>query len=101
MCDVKNGPGRRSAQPPTSVHRLRPGDIDIVGALGDSLTAGNAILGSTLFDNIIENRGISWSIGGQGNWRTYLTLPNILKLFNSDLYGYSMADGISTDEHSK
>jgi phospholipase B1, membrane-associated len=30
----------RSPSPPTSVHRLRPGDIDVVAAIGDSLVAG-------------------------------------------------------------
>ncbi len=32
FCDV-NGPGARSKVPPKSVHRLRPGDIDIVAAM--------------------------------------------------------------------
>ena len=27
--------GFKSSRPPTSVHQLRPGDIDIIGALGD------------------------------------------------------------------
>jgi len=30
----------------------------------------------------VENRGVVWSIGGQYDWRKYLTLPNILKEFN-------------------
>lgn len=32
FCDVQ-GPGRRSSTPPLSVHMLKPGDIDIVGAI--------------------------------------------------------------------
>lgn len=39
-CDP-NGPGARSSIVPSSVHMVRPGDIDIVAAMGDSLTAGN------------------------------------------------------------
>ena len=34
-------PLTRSLIPPTSVHKLKPGDIDVVMALGDSLTAAN------------------------------------------------------------
>ncbi|XP_037956323.1 phospholipase B1, membrane-associated-like, partial [Teleopsis dalmanni] len=100
FCDT-NGPGRRSDTAPTSVHRLRPGDIDVIGAMGDSLTAGNGIYGTNLLQVTVENRGMVWSIGGQGTWREYLTLPNILKEFNPNLYGYSLRDGLSTDRSSK
>jgi len=48
------------------VHRLRPGDIDVVGAMGDSLTAGSASAAANLVEIIIENRGMSWS-GGESN----------------------------------
>ncbi|XP_065360336.1 phospholipase B1, membrane-associated [Calliphora vicina] len=101
FCDAKNGPGKRSAEPPTSVHRLRPGDIDIIGAMGDSLTAGNGIFANNILHAIQENRGASWSIGGQGTWQQYLTLPNILKEFNPDLYGYALRDGLSTERSSR
>lgn len=30
--------------------------------------------------------------GGQGTWREYLTLPNVLKVFNPNLIGYSFDD---------
>ncbi|XP_065072458.1 phospholipase B1, membrane-associated-like [Ochlerotatus camptorhynchus] len=83
----------RSATVPESVHTLRPGDIDIVGALGDSLTAANGAMATQITEVFIENRGLSWSIGGQGTWRQFLTIPNILKEFNPKLYGYSIADG--------
>ena len=32
---------------------------------------------------------MSFSIGGERSWREIVTLPNILKLFNSKLYGAS------------
>ncbi|TDG46736.1 hypothetical protein AWZ03_006783 [Drosophila navojoa] len=79
----------RSRTPPTSVERLRPGDIDIVAALGDSISAGNAIMSSSVLDMFDEFRGFSFSGGGLGTWRTVLTLPNILKVFNPNLYGYA------------
>lgn len=81
-----------------SVHKLRPGDIDIVGAIGDSLTAGNGALATNILQVVIENKGVSWSIGGQGSWHKYLTLPNILKVFNPNLYGYSLSDGYSVQK---
>ncbi|XP_064544980.1 phospholipase B1, membrane-associated [Drosophila montana] len=101
FCDAEHGPGRRSAERPSSVHRLRPGDIDIIAGMGDSLTAGNGIFASNLGHVTVENRGVVWSIGGQYNWRKYLTLPNILKEFNPNLYGYSLRDGLSTDRSSR
>lgn len=53
----------RSKTRPTSAHMLRPGDIDVVGAMGDSLTAANGAGASNVFQVYIENRGVSWSIG--------------------------------------
>ncbi|XP_069017624.1 phospholipase B1, membrane-associated-like [Embiotoca jacksoni] len=84
-----------SASTPTSVHELRPGDIKVVAAVGDSLTAGNGIAASQ--NNILgvlrEYRGLSWSIGGDGNLTTITTLPNIMKHFNHNLTGYSVGTG--------
>lgn len=48
---------------------------------------------STLLNNEI--------LGGQGSWRTSLTLPNILKIFNPDLIGYSLRTSITLDEESQ
>lgn len=69
--------------------------------MGDSLTAGNGIFATNLLHVTVENRGVVWSIGGQYDWRKYLTLPNILKEFNPKLYGYAIKDGISTDRSSR
>lgn len=49
----------------------------------------------------MENRGLSWCIGGQETWRTHLTLPNILKVFNPKLFGYSLSDSYSVDRSSQ
>ncbi|XP_055607010.1 phospholipase B1, membrane-associated-like isoform X2 [Uranotaenia lowii] len=96
-----NTTGMRSSVPPNSVDKLRPGDIDIVGAIGDSLTAGNGAMATNILEVLVENKGISWSIGGQANWRQFLTLPNILKEFNPSLYGYPVKDGVSTSKSSR
>ncbi|XP_050312916.1 phospholipase B1, membrane-associated-like isoform X2 [Anthonomus grandis grandis] len=91
----------RSPERPTSVHELRPGDIDVIGALGDSLVAGNGALEEFAMGTMIENRGVSWCIGGEGSWREFLTLPNILKEFNPRLRGFSTGTGEFLSSHAK
>lgn len=86
FCDVS---GARSKLVPKSVHMLRPGDIDVVAAIGDSLTAGNGMFALDVLQILVEGRGASWAIGGFETWRTILTVPNILKEFNPKLYGFS------------
>ncbi|XP_034472872.1 phospholipase B1, membrane-associated-like [Drosophila innubila] len=90
-CPLNN---TRSPIAPTSVERLRPGDIDIIAAIGDSLSAGNGIMSTTAFDMLNEFRGLAFSGGGIADWRTYLTLPNILKVFNPKLYGYATGNSL-------
>ncbi|XP_042359876.1 phospholipase B1, membrane-associated-like [Plectropomus leopardus] len=84
-----------SPSTPTSVHELRPADIKVVAAVGDSLTAGNGIASSpsNVLDVLRQYRGLSWSIGGDENLTTVTTLPNIFKHFNHDLMGYSVGMG--------
>lgn len=53
----------RSDKTPTSVHQLRPGDIDVVGAIGDSLSAGYGLTATTIPQFLLENRGIAFSGG--------------------------------------
>ncbi|XP_055382450.1 phospholipase B1, membrane-associated-like [Condylostylus longicornis] len=88
-CGLNNS---KSATKPNSVHKLRPGDIDVIAAMGDSLTAGTGAASTKFVDLFMENRGLVWSIGGQYNWRNVTTLPNILKVFNPKLVGYSRHD---------
>ncbi|XP_055362617.1 phospholipase B1, membrane-associated [Betta splendens] len=84
-----------SSSIPTSVHELRPGDIKVVAAVGDSLTAGNGIASSpsNIMDVLRQYRGLSWSIGGDENLTSVTTLPNILKYFSQNLTGYSLGIG--------
>ncbi|CAG9863729.1 unnamed protein product [Phyllotreta striolata] len=93
-CDLTYG--GRSKKVPTTVHELRPGDIDIVGNLGDSLSAGTGISAVSIIQGVMrEERGRSFTGGGEKTWRTYLTLPNILKVFNPALFGYALGGGPS------
>lgn len=45
--------------PPTSVHELRPGDIDIIGSIGDSLTVGTGSFSYNLLQLVVDHRGTS------------------------------------------
>ncbi|MCJ8736485.1 hypothetical protein PDJAM_G00013010 [Pangasius djambal] len=83
---------------PTSVHFLRPADVNVVAALGDSITAGNGVGASqnNLLGVLTEYRGLSWSIGGNGDLSTVTTLANILRKFNPSLTGFSTGTGKAT-----
>ena len=74
---------------PTSVHRLRPSDINVVAALGDSLTAALGANAKTVLGLLFEYRGRSWSMGGDDKLEDLVTLPNVLKKFNANLKGFS------------
>ncbi|XP_053538589.1 phospholipase B1, membrane-associated [Ictalurus punctatus] len=74
---------------PSSVHRLRPGDISVVAAVGDSITAGFGAKAENILQLLNEERGVSWSIGGDETLETVTTLPNILKKFNPNVFGFS------------
>ncbi|TGZ57433.1 hypothetical protein DBV15_11347, partial [Temnothorax longispinosus] len=96
-----NAFGGRSSKVPESVHKLRPGDIDVIATMGDSLMAGAGIFADNLFQILIENRGVTMTGGGQGTWRQYLTVPNIIKEFNPNLIGYALGDSLTTDKASQ
>lgn len=68
-----------------------PGDIDVVAAFGDSISAGNGLGADTPLQVAIENRGESWDIGGDDSLEEgVITLPNIMRKFNPDVKGYSI-----------
>nr|XP_023012795.1 phospholipase B1, membrane-associated-like [Leptinotarsa decemlineata]XP_023012796.1 phospholipase B1, membrane-associated-like [Leptinotarsa decemlineata] len=91
----------RSAKVPKTAHEVRPADIDVIGAIGDSLTAGSGISATSILLELNDDRGKSFSIGGQGDWRSYLTLPNILKEFNPNLFGYARGASITVEPDSQ
>lgn len=75
----------RPAEPCTSVWNLRPSQVDVVLALGDSITAAFGAKGKR--GGFHESRGLSWSIGGDEG---ATTLPNFIKQHNPNLTGYSL-----------
>ena len=87
-----------SATVPTSVHSMRPADIKIIAALGDSLTAGNGA-GAPQDDPIaviLQYRGLSFQGGGDKGLDDHVTIPNILRKYNPDLFGW--ATGICSND---
>lgn len=94
-CDLQIG--ARSAVPPTHIAKLRPGDIDIVATCGDSANSGTGILGLGELDAYVEYRGFAYTGGGFETWRTALTLPNILKLYNPQLHGFAVGHSLGAD----
>ncbi|VVC30183.1 Hypothetical protein CINCED_3A001765 [Cinara cedri] len=96
-----NTNGTRSSTRPTSVHKLRPGDIDIIGSIGDSLTAGTGSLAYSIQLIFVDFRGTSWTGGGQNTWREFLTIPNILKVFNPKLFGYARGNSVTLQKDSQ
>lgn len=94
---------------PTSVHALRPGDIDLVAALGDSITAGNGAGADTIVGVINNYRGLSFSVGGyykpvvssntNSDVTEHFTIPNALKRYNPDIKGW--ASGIASPGSEK
>ncbi|OXB72952.1 UNVERIFIED_CONTAM: hypothetical protein H355_001919 [Colinus virginianus] len=89
-----------SSPSPTSVHSLKPADVKIIAALGDSLTAGTGIASYNLTDLATEYRGLSWSIGGDDSLESVTTLPNIFREFNAQIEGYSTGTGSVNDPNA-
>ncbi|CAH1954330.1 unnamed protein product [Acanthoscelides obtectus] len=90
----------RSKTVPATAHELRPGDIDVIGAIGDSITAGIGTSATDILQLIVDDRSKSFSGGGGGNWRNTLTLPNILKVFNTKLIGYTAKPSLTIEKGS-
>nr|XP_056709341.1 phospholipase B1, membrane-associated [Euleptes europaea] len=76
-----------------TVHKLRPADLKVIGALGDSLTAANGAASKYILDILTQYRGLSWSVGGDADLKTVTTLANILREFNPSLMGFSTGKG--------
>lgn len=83
---------------PKSIQDLRIDDIKVIGALGDSITAGFGAKGLEdpgkpfQLSTIYEHRGVSWVIGGDDG---AITVANIMKHFQSDLIGASVGEHVA------
>jgi len=90
----------RSNPRPTDAQKLLPGDVDVVMALGDSLVAAFGALSTSFFNLFTEYRGVSFCVGGQDNFETFVTIPNILKKYNPNLKGFSIGNGKQTSANA-
>ncbi|CAJ0557828.1 unnamed protein product, partial [Mesorhabditis spiculigera] len=80
-------------QIPTNVNSVRPGDIKVVMALGDSITAANGAGAEDPLAVVLQYRGLAFMAGGDKSLEQHVTIPNILKKYNPKLYGYSLGIG--------
>uniref|UniRef100_A0AC34FDJ5 Lipase_GDSL domain-containing protein n=1 Tax=Panagrolaimus sp. ES5 TaxID=591445 RepID=A0AC34FDJ5_9BILA len=80
---------------PTNVNSLRPADIKLVMALGDSLTAANGAGAEDPLEIILQYRGLAFLAGGDKALEQHITIPNILRKFNPNLFGQSKGIGAS------
>jgi len=94
-------PSGPSATKPTSVHKLRPADVDVVAAIGDSLTAANGALALTPLGLLTEYRGRAFSMGGDKDASSVITMPNILRTHVDDLHGHSSGSGKQGSKNAK
>jgi lysophospholipase L1-like esterase len=85
-----------SAAIPTSAHSVRPADIKIVAALGDSLTAANGAGATNPLEVILQYRGLAFQIGGDRSLDTHVTVPNVLRKYNPQVFGASNGVGTVT-----
>ena len=85
--------------PATNVHELKPSDVSVMAALGDSITACNGCGAETVAQVGINNRGFSWSVGGNQSLETLLSLPNIIKKYNADVTGWSWSREVIRDQN--
>ncbi|KAJ3159769.1 hypothetical protein HDU86_001421 [Geranomyces michiganensis] len=76
---------------PTLVTDIRPDDIKVYMALGDSITAGLFEEGWEGLKTINENRFTAWSAGGKPHTST---LSNFFQNFSPSLKGQSTGDNI-------
>jgi len=74
---------------PDNVSDVGAENIDVVAAIGDSVTAGTGVLSQNVEEVAKAFPQATFNLGGLGTWREYLTIPNILKEFNPRLKGFS------------
>jgi hypothetical protein len=82
-----NCPSLPPPPPATNVRQIRPGNLKAIMALGDSITAGFAMIGYPP-ESLLEWRNYGYATGGAEG---AFTLANILKRYNANLQGASQS----------
>ena len=85
--------------PAQTVHELKPSDVSVIAAMGDSITACNGCGAETVAQVAVNNRGYSWSAGGNQTLETILSLPNLIKKYNPDVTGWSWSREVIRDQN--
>lgn len=110
--DVKDCPQLLPRDPPQSIEDLRPDDISVVMAVGDSLLTGLGAKTFNLYENssptagssssigliIQEHRGLSFAMGGDPH---AASLANYLKQYNPRVVGASRGTHLVNLCHGK
>eukprot|EP01102_Stenamoeba_stenopodia_P015067 TRINITY_DN5093_c0_g1_i1.p1 TRINITY_DN5093_c0_g1~~TRINITY_DN5093_c0_g1_i1.p1 ORF type:complete len:381 (-),score=87.81 TRINITY_DN5093_c0_g1_i1:96-1238(-) len=95
-----NCPALPQPPPATNVNELRPGNIQVIMAVGDSISAGFAMHADHAYNllefgkDLVEYRGDVFSIGGNPD---QYTLPNFLMHYNPNLIGASIGNTLPLD----
>eukprot|EP01112_Ceratiomyxa_fruticulosa_P019754 TRINITY_DN6540_c0_g1_i1.p1 TRINITY_DN6540_c0_g1~~TRINITY_DN6540_c0_g1_i1.p1 ORF type:complete len:402 (-),score=75.01 TRINITY_DN6540_c0_g1_i1:80-1285(-) len=87
--EALNCPALPLPPPVDNVFSLKPGNIKVVAALGDSITTGSSAKDNNII-SMKQYRGLSFSIGGDSG---VTTLPNLLKPYNPAVIGFSTGIG--------
>lgn len=78
---------------PLSVHELRPADIKVIAALGDSVTAGFGLAATSVINLPVEWRGRSWTSGVEKTMEDLVSVASVLEKYNPGLIGTSTGNG--------
>ncbi|EPB66769.1 hypothetical protein ANCCEY_14139 [Ancylostoma ceylanicum] len=84
-----------SLTPAEDVHHLAPWHVSVIGAIGDSLTAGRAAGAEYLSDLVLDYRGLSFAMGAEKNLTRQASLFNIFSHFSPLLKGKSSGTATS------
>ncbi|EYB87739.1 hypothetical protein Y032_0258g454 [Ancylostoma ceylanicum] len=78
---------------PSNVNKVRPADLKVIAALGDSITV--ASLSKDYEDDVTRDiyPGNSYIIGGDGTLEEQITVGKVLREFNPNLVGLSHGTG--------
>ena len=71
-----------SSTTPTKVNELRPGDIGIIGSIGDSDSAALGARANTIMGMTQEDRDISFASGTSDDWEGQTSLANMIGQYN-------------------
>uniref|UniRef100_A0A1I7TTG2 Lipase_GDSL domain-containing protein n=1 Tax=Caenorhabditis tropicalis TaxID=1561998 RepID=A0A1I7TTG2_9PELO len=80
---------RYSLEEPSSVHQLHPSQIDVVAALGDSVSVAQAAESSSITDILEQYPGVSFVTGGDVELNEQATLYNMFHQFSPRIKGGS------------